>query len=188
MAGGHVGDLGSSGGDLAGLRALGQRRCSMTAGRASASQLQGPWQFDNVIDITMELQRQRASFAKVKQLLWECNREKTHFFPSTEDAWTGVLAKGLVSPQSDAIKTEDWVTPQTRCKKKPGIAMHPSRAQAAASQPQALMEANQFSSNQYAPLPKDKSIHSNSSQGRSSASTSPSAFGPELTPHIADDL
>ncbi|KAJ1116987.1 hypothetical protein NDU88_005188 [Pleurodeles waltl] len=86
---------------------------------------QGPIRMDNNVitayrDYTVEVQRKRASFTKVKQLLcdsnltysllfpahlWVIDGERTHIFSSLEDAWTWLHAKGLVDPTKDDPQT-----------------------------------------------------------------------------------
>ncbi|KAJ1091700.1 hypothetical protein NDU88_004817 [Pleurodeles waltl] len=120
--------------------------------------MQGPWKFDNTditayLDYTMEVQHKRTSYINVKQLLYECNitysllfaarlqvvdEGKSHIFPSPEDAWTWLHAKGLVRSHREDLLEGAWLTPQPQ---KSGIKMHPSKAQAAEGQAQALIEA-----------------------------------------------
>ncbi|KAJ1146326.1 hypothetical protein NDU88_012603 [Pleurodeles waltl] len=104
------------------------------------------------------------------------------------DAWTWLHAKGLAKPNNDEYKQEAWITPQPQRRKKPNSGTRPSKAQAAESQAQALKDANLFASAQCPAHREVKIMNSDSSLGNSSASTSPSIFGPELTPRTADDI
>ncbi|KAJ1093124.1 hypothetical protein NDU88_006233 [Pleurodeles waltl] len=149
-------------------------------------------------DYTTEVQRKRTSHIKVNQLLCECNitysllfsarlrvvdEGKTQIFPSAEDAWTWLLGQSAPRRPSRGSLAD-----QPQLKKTSGIKMRPSKAQLAEGQAKALIEATQLTSNQYAAFRDDKALDSASSLGRSSESTVPATLGPEVTPHIPDDL
>ncbi|KAJ1128409.1 hypothetical protein NDU88_006788 [Pleurodeles waltl] len=67
----------------------------------------------------------------------------------------------LVKTLRDDPKPDEWITPQPRLRRKPGIGTRPSRSQATESQAKALKDANQFTSAQHATYREDKHMDSN---------------------------
>ncbi|KAJ1117775.1 hypothetical protein NDU88_005971 [Pleurodeles waltl] len=118
--------------------------------------------------------------------LWVIDDEKTHIFPSPGDAWTWLHAKGLAQLKNDDSKLGPWLTPQPRERKKSKPETRPPKAQAAESQKQSLREANLFTSPQCQARSDSAIVNLDLSVDQSSGSTSPSVFGPELTPRTAD--
>ncbi|KAJ1176514.1 hypothetical protein NDU88_001792 [Pleurodeles waltl] len=80
-----------------------------------------------------------------------------------------------------------WLNKPSR-RKKSKAETRPSKAQAAESQKQALKEANLFASPQRQTQLDARGATLDHSTDQSSGSTSPSVFGPERTPRMADDI